>query len=145
MAPAMRYTVYGIIVGLWLSGALWWLLQHYFRSAGEFGQQPHRWQPALLMWHGILGLACVWLLGWITRGHAWRGWFQVRRRISGGGLWVASTLLVVSGFALYYLTGEAVRTGTAVLHEALGLALIIPAVVHWCGAKSRKPSDAPLE
>jgi hypothetical protein len=131
MPASMRNIIYVVVGGLWLSGGAWLLLQYFFRSSGEFGLQPHPLQPSLLLMHGVLAVAGTWLLGWISHGHALEGWRQQQRRFSGGGLWLLCALLVISGFALFFVTADAAQTLTTSTHEVLGVVVTIPALVHW--------------
>jgi hypothetical protein len=131
MAPLLRFAAYGLVAGLWLSGCAWLLLQGFFRVATPFGPQLHPWQPPLLLVHGVLAIPALYLFGWISPGHALEGGRSRRRRASGGSFWLLLALLVLSGFALYFVTAEAPRALSSWVHEMLGVAAGAVALLHW--------------
>ena len=54
------------------------------------------------------------------------------------GLWLLglASVLVLSGYALYYTTGR-LQAGAALVHEWLGLVAIIAALAHWRRIRAR--------
>ena len=131
MSAALRWTLYGVSIGLWTSGCLWLVLHLYFQTATEFGSEPHAWEPPLLLVHGVLAVPALYLFGWISARHVLEGWRMARRRPSGGTIFLVLAVLVASGFGLYFLTGEAARSVVAFVHEALGVPAIAAALLHW--------------
>jgi hypothetical protein len=115
---------------LWLSGATWLVLHFAFTQATPFGPLPNPWEPVLLKVHGMLAVAGEFLLGWVTADHL------VERRSNGrnyrSGLVLAgmATILVLSGYALYYTTGP-LHDVAARTHECLGAASLVAALAHW--------------
>jgi hypothetical protein len=79
----------------------------------------------------VLAVPGLYLLGWISASHGLNGWRMARRRLSGGTIWIVLLLLAATGFALFFTTGDAVRTAIALLHEILGVACLVPALAHW--------------
>jgi hypothetical protein len=73
----------------------------------------------------------MYLFGWITARHVLRWWPGRIRRWSGGGLAAFIAMLIVSGFALFFLTDDEWQHYSAVSHEVLGLAVTLFAVRHW--------------
>jgi hypothetical protein len=139
MPTALRYSVYAVGGGLWLSGCIWLVLHLFFQTKTQFGAEPHVWEPPLLLIHGVLGVPALYLLGWISSRHALDGWRMARRRLTGGIISSVLVVLASSGFALFFLTGDAVRTGVALLHEIVGVACLVPALAHW----QRRSAPAP--
>jgi len=123
---ALLYGVFGL---LFLSGALWLLLHHYLRVEGEFGPEPHVLEPLSLKLHGALAMAFLVVLGTLVRGHVQAGWRAHRNRVSGSGLLAANAVLVVTGWALYYLSGETLRALCSTIHWGLGL--LLPGAILW--------------
>lgn len=130
MPNALRWSLYGVGGALWVSGCAWLVLHYFFQTATQFGVEPHPWEPPLLLVHGILAVPGLYLLGWISSRHALDGWRMARRRPSGGTLSLVLLLLTLSGFALFYVTGDVVRATIALLHEILGVACLVPTLAH---------------
>jgi hypothetical protein len=83
--------------------------------------------------HAVAG---VFLLGWITAAHVVGRWQSSCGRRSGLTLAACATLLIVSGYALYYSTGSPHEVAARV-HEGLGVAALLAALAHWW---RRRPS-----
>jgi hypothetical protein len=81
--------------------------------------------------HGIIAILSMYLFGWITARHVMRWWPAGMRRVSGGGLAAFIAILIVSGFALFFLTDDGWIRYSAVSHEVLGLAVTVFAIRHW--------------
>jgi hypothetical protein len=131
MSRSQQFWIYSIIGSLWLSGALWLLLDQLFAKRGEFGATPHPLEAPLLLLHGILALLSMCLFGWIMARHISRWWGARRRRLSGGVLTSFLALLSLSGFALFFLVDDASLHAATLIHDVLGLAAVIFAVQHW--------------
>lgn len=113
------------------SGVLWIVLHYFFAAHSEFGSAPNPAEPTLLRIHGIAAVAGVFLLGGIVTGHIAAGWNKARNRPSGITLAIAAITLILSGYALYYVTGDSLRGGIAIAHEVAGIAAIAVALLHW--------------
>ena len=130
MSAALRAALFTSFGLLWLSGALWLGVHLAFEQPTPFGPLPNPWEPVLLKVHGLVAVAGVFLLGWVTADH-----LSVRRREgrnyrSGLVLAGAAALLVLSGCGLYYTTGT-VHEVAARTHEFLGVGSIAAALAHW--------------
>jgi hypothetical protein len=130
MSRALRRTLLSVSALLWLTGAIWLLVHFWFPQRNEFGVLPNSWEAPLLRVHGLIAVAAVFLFGWVGAGHISARWTQAANRLSGLWLLACASVLVVSGYALYYTTG-APHESVAVLHEWLGLAAIAVALAHW--------------
>jgi hypothetical protein len=130
LTPTRRLGVYGVGVAVWLSGALWLLFHYFFVRQGPLGATPHPLESWWLTLHGASAFAAIWAFGWLWSAHITKGWATGRKRPSGGLLVTALAWLTLSGYLLYYVGHEEVRTITSVLHWASGLACPIPFVVH---------------
>jgi hypothetical protein len=131
MSRPLRAATLVICALLWLSGALWMILHYLYPGSTDFGPAPNRWEPLTIRLHGVLAIATIFLLGWITSRHITHTWYQHRNRISGIALSGACAILVISGYALYYLVDDQARYAVAILHEILGASAITFALVHW--------------
>jgi hypothetical protein len=123
MPAATRAATYGILGSLWLSGCVWLWLDQFAAGHGPFGTIPHPWAAPVLLLHGIIAVASLYFLGWMTARHVAHWWPRHRRRRSGGTFAGCLVLLTVSGFALFFLTDEGWQQGTARLHDIVGLAV----------------------
>ena len=86
MSRALRSLLLGVCALLWLSGALWLLLEWVFPQHNEFGPLPNPWEAPLLRVHGLVAVAAVFLFGWVAAGHIRVRWWQGMNRPSG--LWL---------------------------------------------------------
>jgi hypothetical protein len=109
-------------IGVWCSGAVWLVFHHWLVEPGEFGPQASPWEPWWLKWHGAFGFAAIWLFGLLWGAHVTAAWPLSRRRFSGAVLTGLLAWLVVSGYLLYYVGDDAVRSVVSGLHWGLGLA-----------------------
>ena len=137
LSPAQRSCIYVIVGALWLTGCAWLILDRFFVRRGPFGAMPHPWEAPLLLVHGVIAISSMYLFGWITARHVLRWWPARMRRVSGGGLALFTAVLIVSGFALFFLTDDAWIRYSAVGHEVLGLAVTFFAVRHWIYRRRR--------
>ena len=117
------------LAALWLSGVTWLLLHYVFAQPGEFGVIRHRFEAPVLLLHGAIAMLALFLLGWFAGRHA--GAASSGRRVASGWLLTVLTgVLVVAGCAQLFLTSAAWQSATAVLHEVLGVALLVPVLAH---------------
>jgi hypothetical protein len=131
MPERLRYAIYLVFGGLWLSGCGWLVLHQFFATPTDFGEARHPWEPPLLLIHGVLSLFTTYLFGWIMARHAADAWVMHKRRISGSLLTTLLVILAVSGFALFFLSDDAWQTRSAQVHEVIGLVVTLFAVEHW--------------
>lgn len=130
MPAPLRLTLWAAFAALWATGCLWLALHLGLEKQTEFGPLPSPWEAPVMRIHGWLAVVGVFLLGWIGGSHALERWTARRNRNSGLVLAVTGVLLVVSGYALYYTT-DRVQSAAAVVHEVLGGAAILLALLHW--------------
>jgi fucose 4-O-acetylase-like acetyltransferase len=122
---------------LWLSGCCWLVLHFFFSQPTDWGSVQHPWAPAVLKIHGWIAVASVFLLGWVTSQHVSDRWSQTRKRVSGLGIVSVAAILAVTGYGLYYTT-DRLHDDAAVIHEAIGSAAILLALVHWRRRSTRR-------
>jgi hypothetical protein len=131
MSKRQRLAVYGVVGALWASGCLWLCLDQFFAKRGQFGSIPNPLEPPLLLIHGILAILSLYLFGWLTARHVVRWWPGRLRRLGGGSLAAFLALLVVSGFALFFVTDDEWQHISRLIHDVLGLAVTLFAIQHW--------------
>lgn len=131
---------------LWLSGAYWLLLHYVWAKPGEFGVIRHPLEAPTLLVHGIVAMLALFLIGWFAARHA--GAVSSGRRVpSGWLLTIMTAVLLVAGCAQLFLTSAAWQSAVALVHEAIGVALPLPLLVHgWhasAAARERDRGSAP--
>jgi hypothetical protein len=131
MSGKQRVIVYSLMAALWVSGCIWLYFDQRARFQDAFGGERNPWESALLTAHGILAVAGMFLFGWITAHHVTRWWNMERRRTSGGVFSGLLLLLIVSGFALFFLSEDRWQHYAALIHDILGVGIAAFAVQHW--------------
>jgi len=124
-----EWLVWLILGATWGSGLLWLVFHYWLMQNGEFGPLPHPLEGWWLRLHGAGAFATLWLLGLLWAVHMTRAWPLSLRRRTGLGMGVTASVLVLSGFLLYY-GGESLRAYAAPLHWGLGLATLPLALLH---------------
>lgn len=141
----MLLTISGAL--LWLSGAAWLLLHYYGQVQGEFGVETNPLEPWFLRLHGLVLIPALLGFGGLFIVHMPKGWKDVSQRVAGIALTVVFSVLILSGYMLYYVGDEAVRDWTSIIHWVIGLALPAVFVWHYIGrskAKVKARSKSPL-
>lgn len=126
----LRAIVHATFGALWCLGAVIFVLEHFFTRADEFGAAVHPWQPSLTELHGIVAVFATYLFGWMCADHVARAWRSATVRSSGLWMLALVAVLAVTGFAAFFLVADSARAVNGVVHEYLGLALIVPWVAH---------------
>jgi len=128
--PTLRTSTHVTFAALWLLGAAVFVLRHFFAVTGEFGATPHPWQAPVLMMHGIVAVAATFLFGWICGDHVALTWRMRADRASGVWLLALVFSLVITGFAMFFLVDDSLRSISGTVHEWVGLALMFPWMAH---------------
>jgi hypothetical protein len=134
----LRVTIHSAFAALWLTGAAIFVLRHFFAVTTDFGVAPHPWQPSLLVLHGTIAVAVTFLFGWIVGEHVSETWRLGLERSSGLWILVLISVLVITGFAAFFLVNDGLRSLNGKVHEWLGLLLIVPAAMHLVGARAQR-------
>jgi len=142
LPPLQKLALYVVSALLWISGAAW-LYFSYFASDGASLGTPGR-APALLPeLHGAAAMAFLLVFGTLLPQHLPNGWHHKRQRPSGLSLVVTCAILVLTGWGLYYLSDESLRTATRVTHSILGILLPLAMAAHVWRARRRSRLEAP--
>jgi hypothetical protein len=142
MPKTARLAVYWTFGTLWFTGCAWLILNQWFESTGPFGRSPHPLEPALLLMHGILAVASLYLLGWVSARHVRRWWTGGVRRMSGGILAAFFAVLTLTGFALFFVSDDLWQHAAGTAHDVLGVAVTVFAIQHWVFARRRDMRSA---
>ena len=118
-----RRSTYASILVLVLSGAAWLIARHFLRPASEFGESVHPFEPLAMKVHGAGAMAMLFFLGSLMNSHIRRAVKARRNLASGWAMIMTMAVLVMTGFGLYYLAGEASRPIWSTIHWVIGLVL----------------------
>ncbi len=122
--------IYGVFALLWISGAVWLLVHYFLPLHGPFGDVPNPAERWLIAAHGAGAFAGLWLGGWLWRAHVtpWRR--AGTHRHSGNTLLWIGGVLIVSGYLLYYASGDSTRDWISLTHWIAGLTLPLCLLTH---------------
>lgn len=127
---------------LWLSGAAWLLLHYFGQAKGEFGPEANPLEPWMMRAHGFVLIPALLGIGGMFVAHIPKGWTHPPQRVAGIALCTLLALLIASGYMLYYVGDDIVRTWTSIVHWSLGL--LLPAIFIWHylnGLRARRRSS----
>jgi hypothetical protein len=126
-----RVTLYLTIAGVWLTGGLWLIYHYFMQTEGPFGFQNNPLEKLWLQLHAAFSFVAIWIFGMLWAIHIVQGWNMNWRRWSGGAMVGVMTLLIVSGYALYYVESQDLNDWTSILHWSVGLAALAVFLIHW--------------
>lgn len=132
LSAARRWSVYGLATGLYVTGVAWLAFKYFVRVTDAFGfENEHPLQGAWMIAHAAFALPMLWLFGVLWTGHVKAGWRLRTRRPTGGTLWGTVVLLAATGYALYYVGSDAVRSALSLLHWVPGVAALPVFLLHY--------------
>jgi hypothetical protein len=138
LAPSARRQVLAAIWLVILSGVLWIALDWYL-DAEDYTDPLRVWRHRVLVLHGVAAYALLWIVGRLYALHQQGNWQAQRNRASGLALSVALAVLAGSGLTLYYPPHEDWRDAFSLLHQVLGVALVLLVPLHvWLARKDRQ-------
>jgi hypothetical protein len=138
-----RRVLYVIIGALVLSGG-WWLGAHFataWLGVNEDDIERLAREAIALKIHGAASFLTLLALGAMGASHVRPAWWIRRNRLSGSFVIVAFAVLVLTGYALYYLVSDETRTPVSVVHWALGLALVPMLIIHIVAGRRSRTLD----
>jgi hypothetical protein len=138
MSRSLRTTTLIVCTLLWLTGCIWIVLHYFFSIDTVFGSGPNPWESLTIRIHGVIAIATVFMLGWISARHIVEAWNVRRMHVSGIVLSSVCALQVLSGYALYYLPDALLQSSVGVVHQVIGGAAIVFALAHWHRASRRR-------
>lgn len=122
-----EWMVYGSFVLLWLSG-LFWVLVHYGVSVAD--ELPNPAEALWLKCHGAAAMIFLWVLGSLGPVHIRRAWRAGKHRFSGGLLLSGLSILLITGYFLYYSSDEIFRKNSSLVHILVGIFSFLPLLIH---------------
>jgi hypothetical protein len=120
-----------VLSGLLLASGVGWLTGRYgLRASGPYGEVPHPSEVWWLRLHGAAAMGLLIAFGALLPGHVAHNW---RRRIhyrTGLFLVVSVAWLALTGYGLYYLVSDRLRSLISVAHWGVGLSSVFALVAH---------------
>jgi len=135
LSPRHRRLAYAAFAAIWATGILWLFFHYFLQRQGEFGAEPHPLEAWCLRLHGMAAFVALWLAGLLWAVHVRHGLARPKRRVSGIALIAMFAVLAASGWLLYYASDDALRDVVRLIHWLVGLALIVPFLVHGLRAR----------
>jgi hypothetical protein len=121
-----------------LSGVLW-IVIGWNLDAEDYSDPLRGWRHRALVLHGVAAYVLLWIVGRLYALHQQGNWRAQRNRASGLAMSVALLLLAGSGLTLYYPPHEDWRDAFSMLHQVLGVALVLLLPLHvWLARKERR-------
>jgi hypothetical protein len=138
---SLRIWLWGSLGMLFVTGLLWLGLHYGTQTDEESGPAIHPAEPWLLRLHGLGAFVTLLVLGAVYVRHLHPAWQAKRNRGSGALLTGSLGLLILSGYGLYYFAGDALRSWTGFVHNALGIALPFVVAGHILRGKAGRPKN----
>ena len=137
-----RWSIYIIGLALLITGLAWaWL--HRLDEAGNAGGPWREFKPGLMKIHGFAALGFVLLLGTLLPVHVRHSWHARRNRANGAFFLSSVSILILTGYALYYLGDEKLRALCSDVHFWLGAAIPLLLIWHiWSGRRAARTNPA---
>lgn len=117
-----------------LSGAAWLVCHYWLRAPGP---APHPLEVWCLRLHGAAMVGFLVVFGTLLPGHVKHGLRRGLSRGSGLPLLIATTLLILTGYGLYYIVSDDMRDWVSVVHWTVGLAAMATVAVHVARGKQQ--------
>jgi len=128
-----RWT-YAILAALYFTGVAWLALRYGVRDDGL----ESAWSVArawLLRAHGAAAMLTLVAIGSLLALHVPSGWRLRANARSGIGMLTAMSVLAVTGWLLYYASGEMLRAWSSWMHIAIGAAAPLALLWHLAGRR----------
>ena len=126
-----RPTLLGSSLGLYLSGCLLAPTTLQLRAAWELGWRLGAGaRIGMAALHAAFAFMAMLLVGALWSVHMRSGWRRHKQKASGLLIALPSLALTLTAVAIYYLADEDIANVAALVHLALGLAVLLPFVWH---------------
>ncbi|MGZ3652406.1 MAG: hypothetical protein ACXVB9_00135 [Bdellovibrionota bacterium] len=125
-----RALLYSVSLALLATGVIWELLDRFVTVSTAIGEMKHPAQPWVLRLHGAAALISVFVFGQLYSSHIRPSWRSRRKRWTGSILVGVITVLILSGYLLYYSSGDEFRSLVSFSHLWLGIAAPAPFLFH---------------
>jgi hypothetical protein len=102
------------------SGLMWFALDRWGQTEGEFGPEKHPWLAFLPKIHGASAFAALISFGMIYSSHLPAGWRAGWSRKSGILMLADTALIILTAWGLYYVGSDETRALLIWLHLSVG-------------------------
>lgn len=133
LGPRWRALVYWQLGTLALSGGVW-LYLHALQGPDGL---PDPAQPWAMRVHGAATMVFLFWVGRMYVGHMRPGWQRGRNRIAGALLSAVLLSLALTGYGLYYFSGDGLRAVTEWAHWIGGGLAPVLLWIHVLGRRKR--------
>jgi hypothetical protein len=141
LRPLHRRILYAVGAALFLTGTVWaWI--HHLDEQGRAGESLQRSKQWLIEIHGFAAMFFVLLLGTLLTGHVRRAWHAHKSRRNGVFFLTSVSLLTLSGYALYYISGENFRAAVSRFHLWLGIIAPALLLLHITLGRKKPPANS---
>jgi hypothetical protein len=127
LEPFHRRLFYLVFALLWISGALWLVVE--WLKDPELGPARTPLQTFSMKIHGAAMLVYLAMLGTLLT-HVRRGTALRANRFSGFSKIALNGILALTGWMLYYLTDDALREWSSMIHWTVGLSSLFLLIAH---------------
>lgn len=135
LSPRRRWMVYCMFALLLVTG-LAWLVVHFLDDGSDAGALTLAWSMKL---HGGAVMLTLLLLGMLWGPHIRNAWVRKRNRAAGAVVGAVVLVLILTGYALYYVNGQLVRQIAEYLHWFAGVTMCLALWAHIVvGRRKRK-------
>lgn len=129
LGPSARRQVLAACGLVALSGVMW-IVIGWNLDAENYTDQLRAWRHRVLVLHGAAAYVLLWIVGRLYALHQQGNWRAQRNRASGLAMSAVLLLLAGSGLTLYYPPHEDWRDALSMLHQVLGVALVLLLPLH---------------
>ena len=135
-----RLALHGAFAVLFLTGVAWAVLSGALNWPGYHGNMERaEIVPVLLDIHGAAAMVALIVLGSLVPQHIKLAWKGQLNRLTGALMILTQTLLVGTGYGLYYAGDTGWREWSHSLHLTLGLAFPLVILGHIVNAVRAAP------
>jgi O-antigen/teichoic acid export membrane protein len=113
-----------------------WMILGLLVDGLDYADPLHTWRHRALVLHGVAAYLLLWIMGRLSNLHQQGNWRAHRNRMNGLMLSMALGMLAISGLCLYYPPQEDWHTAISLLHQALGIALVLLLPLHLLSARA---------
>jgi drug/metabolite transporter (DMT)-like permease len=129
LGPSARRQVLAACGLVALSGVMW-IVIGWNLDAENYTDPLRAWRHRVLVLHGVAAYVLLWIVGRLYALHQQGNWRAQRNRASGLAMSAVLLLLAGSGLTLYYPPHEDWRDALSMLHQVLGVALVLLLPLH---------------
>jgi hypothetical protein len=142
LPPTQRWLVYASSALLVITGLAWAFVHYFGDAAGLDSHAALAFNAFMMKLHGGAAMAGLIVIGTLLPHHVPSGWTAKLNRKSGVTTLVVASVLVLSGYLLYYTGDETYRQFASYFHLAAGLAFAAFLIFHIANRRERKEPAA---